>query len=423
LTQDLNALLRPRVSWSGLAKSLISQKRLILDFENLLTASMNDLQIQMPFSDPESALSWIETQLKKFQPYWNPILIQNLLVRFRYFHLSTSIQDRELFNSLWLGHPVTLTAEIERAISILKNSLLKKQSTLDYLKSCVETDTFSLPMLKLNDLETALLLEDFIDLYGSEVKGLGALDAKPLGMDHRRLLSLFLGPKNVRILPSPNLPLIGIKGKWINFHFNQLKRSLSTLEKVRYLKTKFEGLFRIAMLSVGQEFQNAGIFEVPEDVFFLGWNELCSLKKYEGNFRQTILDRRAAHYDSHEPPSVTSIHSKPKFDSLPIHKILYDNGPLEGELHCIRSINDLDHNDSTIHGKILVARELDAGWYHEILLAKGVITQDRSNLSHTALICREYGIPLITVESDPISILKTGDKIRIDAQKMLILKI
>ena len=66
----------------------------------------------------------------------------------------------------------------------------------------------------------------------------------------------------------------------------------------------------------------------------------------------------------------------------------------------------------------------DPGWVFLLAIAKGVISEKGSILSHTAIISREIKIPSIVGVEDATTIIKTGDYIKMDANtgKIEILK-
>jgi pyruvate,water dikinase len=64
--------------------------------------------------------------------------------------------------------------------------------------------------------------------------------------------------------------------------------------------------------------------------------------------------------------------------------------------------------------RILVTKTTDPGWVFLITLAKGIITEKGSLLSHTAIISRELGIPSIVGVKNITRILKTGDVVKMN---------
>lgn len=68
-------------------------------------------------------------------------------------------------------------------------------------------------------------------------------------------------------------------------------------------------------------------------------------------------------------------------------------------------------------GKILVARSTDPGWVFLLQNAAGIIAERGSLLSHTAIISRELHKPAVVNVRDCTKILKTGERVRLDASE------
>jgi len=66
-------------------------------------------------------------------------------------------------------------------------------------------------------------------------------------------------------------------------------------------------------------------------------------------------------------------------------------------------------------GAILVAPATDPSWTPLFTLASGVIVEVGGMLSHASTIAREYGLPALANVKNATRVLKTGDRIRLDA--------
>jgi len=66
-------------------------------------------------------------------------------------------------------------------------------------------------------------------------------------------------------------------------------------------------------------------------------------------------------------------------------------------------------------GAILVAPATDPSWTPLFTLASGVIVEVGGMLSHASTIAREYGLPALANVKDATRLLKTGDRVRLDA--------
>lgn len=84
----------------------------------------------------------------------------------------------------------------------------------------------------------------------------------------------------------------------------------------------------------------------------------------------------------------------------------------------VKVINGDDNSIST--GDIIVVKSLDISLTPLFSVAGGVITELGGILSHAAIIAREYGIPTIVNVKQATSILKTGDRVILDAMSGII---
>jgi pyruvate,water dikinase len=66
-------------------------------------------------------------------------------------------------------------------------------------------------------------------------------------------------------------------------------------------------------------------------------------------------------------------------------------------------------------GAILVAPATDPSWTPLFTLASGVIVEVGGMLSHASTIAREYGLPALANVKNATRLLKTGDRVRLDA--------
>ena len=71
-------------------------------------------------------------------------------------------------------------------------------------------------------------------------------------------------------------------------------------------------------------------------------------------------------------------------------------------------------------GKILVTHSTDPGWVFLIQNAAGIIAEKGSLLSHTAIITRERGKPAVVGVKDATRLIRTGDRVIIDADSGLV---
>jgi pyruvate,water dikinase len=87
-------------------------------------------------------------------------------------------------------------------------------------------------------------------------------------------------------------------------------------------------------------------------------------------------------------------------------------GTVEGEVVVMRDPGEFA---AMKRGAILVAPATDPSWTPLFTLASGVIVEVGGMLSHASTIAREYGLPALANVKNATRLLKTGDRIRLDA--------
>jgi pyruvate,water dikinase len=66
------------------------------------------------------------------------------------------------------------------------------------------------------------------------------------------------------------------------------------------------------------------------------------------------------------------------------------------------------------HGRILLTEATEPGWVFCLAHAAGVISEKGSLLSHTAIVARELGVPLVVGIPGVVEAFAEGDMVRID---------
>ncbi len=70
--------------------------------------------------------------------------------------------------------------------------------------------------------------------------------------------------------------------------------------------------------------------------------------------------------------------------------------------------------DTNVQGKILISRMTDPGWVFLMTQAVGLVSEKGSLLSHTAIVGRELGIPVVVGVSGATSIIQDNERIELD---------
>jgi len=172
-----------------------------------------------------------------------------------------------------------------------------------------------------------------------------------------------------------------------------------------------------------------------EDTFFLEFEEINQLLVGRNEVTKQIPVRKAAYKKNTELPQYPTIilgpfnpvewaadPNRPKdiFDSTNrIKKRFADEikglpgsaGQADGR---VRIVNSPEEGNQLQHGEILVAVTTNVGWTPIFPRAAAVITDVGAPLSHAAIVARELGIPAVVGCFNATSVLKTGDRVRVD---------
>ena len=89
-------------------------------------------------------------------------------------------------------------------------------------------------------------------------------------------------------------------------------------------------------------------------------------------------------------------------------------GVAEGPARIIRKVGELNQLQQ---GEIMVSPVTSPMWSPAFGVAKGVITDIGGMMSHTAIVCREYGIPAVIGTGVATDLIKTGDIVRVDGNE------
>jgi rifampicin phosphotransferase len=180
------------------------------------------------------------------------------------------------------------------------------------------------------------------------------------------------------------------------------------------------------------------------DIFFLRFEEVIELLKGHRSSLKYIPDRKKA-YEKHKqlPPYPTVINGC--FDPFrwaadPQRRLdYYDSqaaemnitpatitgaagsaGVAEGFVRCLVHP---DEGNQLQTGEILVTTQTNIGWTLVFPKAAAIITDVGAPLSHASIVARELGIPAVVGCGNATTLLKTGDRVRVDGTQGNVRKI
>lgn len=220
------------------------------------------------------------------------------------------------------------------------------------------------------------------------------------------------------------------KLKGINkFLAKRAAKGIANREISRLNRSRIFGIIRLMFTKIGEDFANKGLLNESLDIFWLTVEETFTLVENSQKIKDIkglVQDRKTA-YALYEclPAYQRLIFADKEFDkkhrSVNAHRVYGDqnklfgtpcsDGIVEGEALVVTDVTKVKNYKD----KILVTKMTDPGWVFLLVGAKGVISEKGSLLSHTAIISRELKVPSIVGVEKLLDTIKTGDRIRMNA--------
>ena len=180
---------------------------------------------------------------------------------------------------------------------------------------------------------------------------------------------------------------------------------------MRFSRSRLYGLLRRMFRRLGQLFHAQHVINDADDVFFLEVDEVFAvvMKRLSPDEARYIIARRRKKYTEDQAVSLPSRFIRegdngaitlPGGTQATTDAGLRGTGCSTGIITAPCCIVQDPRDAGDVCGKILVARSTDPGWVFLMINAAGLIVEQGSVLSHTAIIGRELGIPTIVAAKD-----------------------
>lgn len=196
-------------------------------------------------------------------------------------------------------------------------------------------------------------------------------------------------------------------------------------EHHKYLMSMILDECKQAIMAEAHELVKMGRLAEREDAYFLSLEELIQMRQEGGRDNVTqVIAKRKEQYQSDQnlkPPRVMTsegeiVNVPPDRRNVPAGTLIgspVSAGAAEGIARVI-----LNPENAVLHaGEILVAPNTDPGWTPLFQSAKAIVTEIGGLMTHGAVIAREYGIPAVVGVDDAVTLIKDGDKIRVDGDQ------
>jgi rifampicin phosphotransferase len=209
------------------------------------------------------------------------------------------------------------------------------------------------------------------------------------------------------------------------------RRGVKNRENLRFARTRIYGLLRQFLNAIGDNFVQEGLLGCREDIYYLTIDEVWDFIKGTAvcTDLQGLADLRRREFKIYQGPGSDSPDDRFNTYGLAYHRNRFRNpqpetrvpgdglqgigccaGVVTGVARVLSSPDDNLHLD----GEILVAPRTDPGWVPLYPAVSGILIERGSILSHSAIVAREMGIPIIVGIPKLLSTVRDGQTVTMD---------
>ncbi len=225
-----------------------------------------------------------------------------------------------------------------------------------------------------------------------------------------------------------NAPIRRLMFQWL---LTNTRERLRQREALRFCRTRIFGLARSLMQHFGRRFWALDLLEDPRDVLYLEVDEVLAFAEgravatdlrglvevRQREFQQyQSLPQPPVRFVTHDIPYLThAIITEPENESWQgdsLTGIGCSSGVVQGT---VRAVDDPATAEFQ-KGDIVLTHRTDPGWVTLLPAAGGLLVEIGNPLSHTAIIAREIGLPMIASVPQLRRLVRDGDLVRMDGR-------
>jgi pyruvate,water dikinase len=207
------------------------------------------------------------------------------------------------------------------------------------------------------------------------------------------------------------------------------RRYVRNRENLRFARSRLFGLLRGIFNSLGNQWAEQRILARPSDIFYLTVGEIWDFVEGTAVTQDLkgLVTLRRTEYGKFKTESVTlpdrfetfgipyldtprDLLRRLSVDGNILQGVGCCSGQARGKTRVVRSVKEV----SDLGGEILVAERTDPGWVFLYPSASGILVERGSPLSHSAIVARELGKPIIVNIPDLTRRIKSGDEVEMD---------
>ncbi len=178
-------------------------------------------------------------------------------------------------------------------------------------------------------------------------------------------------------------------------------------------------VYKQALLDEAARLVQAGVLREVDDVFYLRFEELREVVRTGQVDHALVRERRDAFrtYQALTPPRVLTsdgemLNGAYRRDDLPADALVglaVSAGTVEGRARVILDVAQADLQP----GDILVTAYTDPSWTPLFVAVAGLVTEVGGQMTHGAVIAREYGLPAVVGVQHATRLIRDGQRIRV----------
>jgi len=208
----------------------------------------------------------------------------------------------------------------------------------------------------------------------------------------------------------------------------ELQRRLDLKGRVAEVYNRLLAELRWSFLALEDQWLASGLLAQAGDIFFLEFAEIQRLilendEKLKASVPQRIAARRERWEGDRSQPTVPNLvygNDPPEFFPTPISQLPPSGqlrgigaspGQLEGTVVILKTLEQIPPLDAQT---VLVVPFTDAGWSPVLARVGGLIAEVGGQLSHGAIVAREYSIPAVMNVENATQKLRNGQQVRIN---------
>ena len=207
------------------------------------------------------------------------------------------------------------------------------------------------------------------------------------------------------------------------------QRAVTVRDNSRYYMSKFFFPMRKLYAELGRRWTERGWLKQSDDIFFLTAAEIqaiievepaaissdelqtrCALRRLAYEYWMTVLAPDAIDADG------TSIIDEEGITTV-LKGIAASSGRVRGRARVVQNVHEAMRLKS---GDILVTQATDPGWTPVFPLVSGIVLEIGGQLSHGAIIAREYAVPAVVNVQGAMLQIKNGQTIEVDGTRGLV---